>query len=587
MSNRFVIVEKPRDYSIENFYDTLSRSYLDYVEMQQAHKQLERGFEAYDVLSNLRTVIKKNNTLSPGLESSLNQTVLFYKDILGDYSTNISLESYNDSRVKRSVALEGIGDWLKRIWQSIINFFKRIWNWLTGKKESSSGSSNKDKAKEVKDKKEETEKAVKKIEESNKNFDKLKDDIKRSRTTEEKNNLIQTYEKQEQQNKKTIAQEFNDELNKSFLNFKQELQQNELDRIKEEELDKKRKEIENKKEGYKREVEIDARKYMQNKIDSFYKKNKPTVDKFYYRIGFYEPSMFFPAMAQILNSLLKNIEIITKEFNEFLEFMDRTETMYGDNIEEAVMKVPTLVKEKIKNLNLGISIDSMFAKINGSSLYENKDFEKAEKQYIFLYDNKILETTFLSKFKNINIKNPNLSAPIEISINHAEIDQKENKRNIDDHYDVEIKDFDELLKIEEIIESKKEVWSKLSKKATDLFEKISNKSKENKDVDKEFKEFLVSQKKEVLAKSDFKITKEENQEVDDIMFDLLNSFVLASKVMMEKSKNVISAITVTTFINNNSVDILNLIDKNNQYRTLLEALKLDNDTKSQLLYIEK
>ncbi len=57
--------------------------------------------------------------------------------------------------------------------------------------------------------------------------------------------------------------------------------------------------------------------------------------------------------------------------------------------------------------------------------------------------------------------------------------------------------------------------------------------------------------------------------------------------MMEKSKNVISAITVTTFIINNSVDILNLIDKNKQYRTLLEALRLDNDTKSQLLYIDK
>lgn len=71
------------------------------------------------------------------------------------------------------------------------------------------------------------------------------------------------------------------------------------------------------------------------------------------------------------------------------------------------------------------------------------------------------------------------------------------------------------------------------------------------------------------------------------MIDFYNTFVLASKVMMEKSKNVISAITVTTFINNNSVDILNLIDKNKQYRTLLEALRLDNDTKSQLLYIDK
>jgi hypothetical protein len=128
---------------------------------------------------------------------------------------------------------------------------------------------------------------------------------------------------------------------------------------------------------------------MQNKIDSFYNKNKPTVDKFYYRIGFYEPSMFFPAMVQILNSLLKNIEIITKEFNEFLEFIEQTNSKLNDNLVEAVKKGPNLIKEKIKNLNLGISIDSMFTKINDSLLYKNEDFEKAEEKTIFLFDNKL------------------------------------------------------------------------------------------------------------------------------------------------------------------------------------------------------
>lgn len=575
MSNKFVVVEQPVNYSGESFYDNLAKSYLDYIEINQAFKQLDRGFEAYEVLNNLREVVKKNEVLTPSLESSLNNTIIFYKDVLGDHTTSISLESYSNPKRKRTVAIEGIGDWLKRIWQSIINFFKRIWNWITGKKESSSGSSNKDKVKEVKDKKEETEKAVKKIEESNKKFDELKKELEKAKTTEEKNNLINSHE-----NKKTIAQEFKDELNKSFLKFNQELQEAELKRIKEEELAKKRKDIENKKEAFKREVEVDARKYMQNKIDSFYDKNKPTVDKFYYRIGFYEPSMFFPAMVQILNSLLKNIEIITKEFNEFLEFIEQTNSKFNDNFVEAVKKGPNLIKEKIKNLNLGISIDSMFAKINGSLLYKNEDFEKAEEKTIFLFDNKILETTFLSKFKNINIKNPNLSAPIEIKINHAKIEQKEDKRNIDDHYDVEIKDFNELLKIEEIIESKKEEWGELSENATYHFEKFSNRLTENNDIYKEFKEYLD-------IDSENELTEDEKQEVDDLLFDFCNTVVLASKFMMEKSKNVISAITVTTFINNNSVDILNLIDKNKQYRTLLEALRLDNDTKSQLLYIDK
>ena len=582
MANKFVVVEQPVNYSGESFYDNLAKSYLDYIEINQAFKQLDRGFEAYEVFNNLREVVKKNEVLTPSLESSLNNTITFYKDVLGDHTTSISLESYSDSKRKRTVAIEGIGDWLKRIWQSIINFFKRIWNWITGKKESSSGSSNKDKVKEVKDKKEETEKAVKKIEESNKKFDELKKELEKAKTTEEKNNLINSHE-----NKKTIAQEFKDELNKSFLKFNQELQEAELKRIKEEELAKKRKDIENKKEAFKGEVEVDARKFMQNKIDSFYEKNKPTVDKFYYRIGFYEPSMFFPVMVQILNSLLKNIEVITKEFNEFFEFADQTLSESIINSVEDLKKVPSLIKEKIRNLNLGISIDSMNAKINGGLQHNKEDFEKAEKQYIFLFDNKVLVTTFLSKFKNNNIKNPNLSAPIEIKTNHSVPVKKEDKRNIDDHYDVEIKDFDDLLKVEEIIDSKKEEWSKLSEKATKLFEKISNKAAENKDDDKELKEFLDSKKEEVLAKSDFKITEEENQKVDDIIIDFYNTVVLVSKVMMEKSKNVISAITVTTFIINNSVDILNLIDKNKQYRTLLEALRLDNDTKSQLLYIDK
>lgn len=587
MSNRFVIVEKPIDYSGESFYYNLAKSYLDYIEINQAFKQLDRGFEAYEVLNNLRKVVKKNEVLTPSLESSLNNTITFYKDVLEDHSTSISLESYSNPKRKRTVAIEGIGSWLKRIWESIINFFKRIWNWITGKKESSSGSSNKDKVKEVKDKKEETEKAVKKIEESNKKFDELKKDLDKAKTTEEKNNLINLHEKQAQQSIKTIAQEFKDETNKIFLKFQQELQESELKRIKEEELAKKRKDIEDKKQAHRREVEVDARKFMQNKIDSFYEKNKHTVDKFYYRIGVYEPRNFFPVMVEILNSLLKNIEIITKEFNEFIEFMQQLESKHDDNIEEAIMKVPNLIKEKLKNLNLGISIDFMYAKSYKSALDKNKDFEKVRNEIIFLFDNKLLETTFLSKFKNINIKNPVLNAPIEIKTNHAELDQKQDKRNIDDHYEVEIKDFDELLKVEKIIDSKKEEWSKLSEKATELFEKISKKTTENKDLDKEFKEYIDSKEEKIVEKTGYKLTEEESQKADDLLYDFSNTLVLASKVMMEKSKNVISAITVTTFIINNSVDILNLIDKNNQYRTLLEALSLDKDTKAQLLYIDK
>lgn len=77
MSNKFVVVEQPVNYSGESFYDNLAKSYLDYIEINQAFKQLDRGFEAYEVLNNLREVVKKNEVLTPSLESSLNNTIIF------------------------------------------------------------------------------------------------------------------------------------------------------------------------------------------------------------------------------------------------------------------------------------------------------------------------------------------------------------------------------------------------------------------------------------------------------------------------------------------------------------------------------
>ena len=68
-------------------------------------------------------------------------------------------------KLKKTIALEGIGNFLKRIWEAIVNFFKRIWNWITGSGGGSGSSSKTVKAKEEKIK-ENIKETVKKIEEN-------------------------------------------------------------------------------------------------------------------------------------------------------------------------------------------------------------------------------------------------------------------------------------------------------------------------------------------------------------------------------------------------------------------------------------
>ena len=179
MSNRFVVIDDVKDkISLEGVYENLANSILQNLEINKTLKQFQNGLEAYNSISDIYDVISKSE-LTPALESSLINSLKYYKDLVGDYSLTISLENYNSPKLKKSIALEGLGSFLKSIWEAIINFFKRIWNWITGG--SSKGSSSSDTGTSSEDTK-------KTIEENKKEFEELKkkhdDDYKKEKELE-------------------------------------------------------------------------------------------------------------------------------------------------------------------------------------------------------------------------------------------------------------------------------------------------------------------------------------------------------------------------------------------------------------------
>lgn len=128
----FVVIENKPQVAIESIYNTVANTIEENKEINQAFKHLEKGFEAFISIHQLKNVIEKSDNLTPALESLVQSNLSYYKDIVEDYSPTVSLESFKNSN-KKQIALEGIGTFLNNIWKAIKNFFSRIWDWLTGK----------------------------------------------------------------------------------------------------------------------------------------------------------------------------------------------------------------------------------------------------------------------------------------------------------------------------------------------------------------------------------------------------------------------------------------------------------------------
>ncbi len=156
----FVIIEQGSSVAIESHYNPID-SITTRHEVENAFKHFQRGFESFDIVSKLYKIVETTKEITPGLESSIILTLDSCKEIIGDYSQTIALENYSSPEMKRSVALEGLGSFLKKIWEAIVNFFKKIWNWIFNKKSGDSSSITKS----IEIKKEEDKKEDKKAEE--------------------------------------------------------------------------------------------------------------------------------------------------------------------------------------------------------------------------------------------------------------------------------------------------------------------------------------------------------------------------------------------------------------------------------------
>ena len=100
------------------------------------HRSTTNAFSAVQTMDKLQRVIKKcSNENYSLIEKTVQITYSYNKQLVGDFSKNLIIGTENFSLSKRrSIALEGIGDWISKIWEMIINFFKKIWNWIIGKK---------------------------------------------------------------------------------------------------------------------------------------------------------------------------------------------------------------------------------------------------------------------------------------------------------------------------------------------------------------------------------------------------------------------------------------------------------------------
>ncbi len=96
---------------------------------------MQNAFTAFGIMNRLHGVVKRcSNENYSFVEKTVLLTHDYSKQLVGDFSPNLSIGTEHFTPNKRkSIALEGIGDWLSKIWKAIKEFFKKIYDFLTGR----------------------------------------------------------------------------------------------------------------------------------------------------------------------------------------------------------------------------------------------------------------------------------------------------------------------------------------------------------------------------------------------------------------------------------------------------------------------
>lgn len=107
---------------------------LSIEEYNHYEKMMVTAIESFEAVSKLHELIEKTSYKDfSKIEKSVYLTFEHHKQVNGDHSKElrISTESHSSSR-RKEIALEGIGEWLTKIWEMIVNFFKKLGNFFKG-----------------------------------------------------------------------------------------------------------------------------------------------------------------------------------------------------------------------------------------------------------------------------------------------------------------------------------------------------------------------------------------------------------------------------------------------------------------------
>jgi hypothetical protein len=124
MSNSFVVVQNNIKPAFESWRD------IGIAEIDQNFRIISNALESVESCIKLKEFVQntEEKNYSPLVHRQTVTSLEYFKKLNGDYSKTYGLESFSNS--SKSIALEGISEFIEKAWEGIKNFFSKIWEWI-------------------------------------------------------------------------------------------------------------------------------------------------------------------------------------------------------------------------------------------------------------------------------------------------------------------------------------------------------------------------------------------------------------------------------------------------------------------------
>jgi hypothetical protein len=124
MSNSFVVVQNNIEPAFESWRD------VGIAEIDQNFRIISNALESVESCIKLKEFVQntEEKNYSPLVHRQTVTSLEYFKKLNGDYSKTYGLESFSNS--SKSIALEGISEFIEKAWEGIKNFFSKIWEWI-------------------------------------------------------------------------------------------------------------------------------------------------------------------------------------------------------------------------------------------------------------------------------------------------------------------------------------------------------------------------------------------------------------------------------------------------------------------------